>query len=212
MIRRVILAALVFLLGAAPAIAAGRYSVDRYDSRLDLLEDGALRVTETITIQFETGSFSQFYRAIPRRMNDGIEVLSASMDGTSMPIGSGPGHIEISGSSNVRVTGWAIPAPGTPSRSVPITRRMQDVCLTVGRTPPTPCAAIRIGIGGLLCKSPSTLIERICRAFAGMGTPPSMRLTNLVTRAPICSHLHSTERDAHKCEGGGERGIRPPSH
>ncbi len=108
------LAALVLLLAAAPAIAAGRYSVDRYDSRLELLEDGALRVIETITIQFETGSFSQFYRAIPRRLNDGIEILSASMDGTSMPIGSGSGHLEISGSSNVRVT-WrfAVTAPAS---------------------------------------------------------------------------------------------------
>ena len=114
MIRRAILAALVLLLAAAPAIADGRYSADRYDSRIELLDDGALRVTETITIQFETGSFSQFYRAIPRRMNDGIEILSASMDGTSMPIGSGPGHIDISGSSNVRVR-WrfAVTAPAT---------------------------------------------------------------------------------------------------
>ena len=43
---------------------------------------------------------------------------------------------------------------------------------------------IRIGIGGLLCKSPSTLIDRNCRAFAGMSIPLRMRLTNLVTRAP----------------------------
>lgn len=111
--RRLLLVVLV-VLAARPAIAAGRYSADRYDSRIEVLQGGTLRVTETISIRFETGSFSQFYRAIPRRMNDGIEIVSASMDGAQMPHGSEPGQFQISGSSNVRVT-WrfAVTAPAT---------------------------------------------------------------------------------------------------
>src|SRR5262245_37264484 len=113
MFRRLLLVVLV-VLAARPAMAAGRYSADRYDLRIELLQGGTLRVTETISIRFETGSFSQFYRAIPRRMNDGIEIVSASMDGAQMAHGSEPGQFQISGSSNVRVT-WrfAVTAPAT---------------------------------------------------------------------------------------------------
>jgi Predicted membrane protein (DUF2207) N-terminal domain len=100
-------------------MAAGRYSADRYDSRIEVLHGGTLRVTETITIRFETGSFSQFFRAMPRRLTDGIEIESASMDGTPMAIGSDPGHVQISGSSNTRVT-WrfAVTAPATHTFAV----------------------------------------------------------------------------------------------
>ena len=118
MIRRFVLGALI-VLAAGPAMAAGRYSADRYDSRIEVRRGGTLRVTETITIRFETGSFSQFFRAIPRRLTDGIEIESASMDGTGMAIGSDPGHVQISGSSNTRVT-WrfAVTAPATHTFAV----------------------------------------------------------------------------------------------
>ena len=113
MLRRLLLVALV-VVAARPANAASRYLAYRYDSHIEVQHGGTLRVTETITVRFETGSFSQFYRAIPRRMNDGIEIVSASMDGTSWSRGSDPGHFEISGSSNIRVT-WrfAVTAPAT---------------------------------------------------------------------------------------------------
>jgi Predicted membrane protein (DUF2207) len=113
MIRRLMLVALAALT-AVPAAAAGRYSADRYDARIEVLPGGTLRVIETITVRFETGSFSQFYRAIPSRLNDGIEIISASMDGEPMPAGSEPGHVQVSGSSNVRVT-WrfSVEAPAT---------------------------------------------------------------------------------------------------
>ena len=113
MLRRLLFVAVV-VLAAQPAIAAGRYSAYGFDSRVEVQQGGALRVTETITIRFETGSFTQFYRAIPRRMSDGIEIVSASMDGTVLSRGSDPGHFEISGSENIRVT-WrfAVTAPAT---------------------------------------------------------------------------------------------------
>ncbi len=118
MVRHFLLGSFI-MLAAAPAMGAGRYSADRYDSRVEVQPNGSIRVTETISIRFETGSFSQFYRAIPRRMNDGIEIVSASMDGTPMPTGDGPSHVQISGSSNVRVT-WrfAVTAPATHTFAV----------------------------------------------------------------------------------------------
>jgi hypothetical protein len=113
MLRRLLLVAVV-VLAAQPATAAGRYLAYGFDSRVEVRQGGTLRVTETVTIRFETGSFTQFYRAIPRRMSDGIEIVSASMDGTPLSRGSNPGHFEISGSSNIRVT-WrfAVTAPAT---------------------------------------------------------------------------------------------------
>jgi uncharacterized protein (TIGR04222 family) len=107
MLTRFTLAVLISLV-AAPAMGEGRYSADRYDSQIEVLDDGTIRVGETITIQFETGTFTQFFRAIPVRMTDGLEIVSASMDGQRLPEGNGPGRIQISGSSNVRVT-WRFP-------------------------------------------------------------------------------------------------------
>lgn len=112
MLTRLTLAILISL-AAAPALADGRYSADRYDSRIAVLDGGTIRVTETVVIRFESGSFTQFFRAIPLRMTDGIEIVSASMDDQPMGKGNGPGQIEISGSSNVRVT-WRFPRT-TPS-------------------------------------------------------------------------------------------------
>jgi predicted membrane protein DUF2207 len=107
MLRRFALGILISLV-AAPALADGRYSADRYDSRIEALEGGAIRITETVVIRFESGSFTQFFRAIPAQMTDGIEIVSASMDDHSMAMGNGPGQIEVSGNSNVRVT-WRFP-------------------------------------------------------------------------------------------------------
>ncbi len=113
MLTRLTLAILISLV-AAPALADGQYSADRYDSRIEVADGGTIRVTETIVIRFESGSFTQFFRAIPVRMTDGLEIVSASMDDQPMARGNGPGRIEISGSSNVRVT-WhfARTAPST---------------------------------------------------------------------------------------------------
>jgi hypothetical protein len=62
-------------------------------------------------------------------------------------------------------------------------RRVQDVCFSARGTP-RPSTVIRIGIGGLLCKSASALNDRNCRAFADMSIPRRLRLTNLAIRAP----------------------------
>ena len=92
------------LFGALGTAEAKTYSAERYDSRIEVLPGGTLRVTESITLRFDEGTFTQFYRTIPARSTDGIEVVSASMDGHVLPSGEGPGHVQISGSSRVRVT------------------------------------------------------------------------------------------------------------
>ncbi len=124
MLRRCTLAILISLV-AVPAMADGRYSSDRYDSRIEVLDGGTIRVSETVAIRFETGSFTQFFRAIPVRMTDGIEIVSASIDGQPMSRGEGPGQFQVSGSSNARVT-WRFP------RTLPSTHIFDLVYLVHG--------------------------------------------------------------------------------
>jgi hypothetical protein len=92
---------LALLAGAADA---KEYSADRFDSRIEVLRGGILRVTETVRLRFVDGTFTQFTREIPKRNTDGIEIVSASMDESNLTPGEGPGHIQIREKSGVRVT------------------------------------------------------------------------------------------------------------
>lgn len=101
-IRALVICALVAGAGVATA-AASEYSAERFDVRVEALQGGTLRVTETVRLRFESGSFTHFYREIPSRQTDGIEIVSASMDGRELPRGEGAGHVDIEGSSRIRV-------------------------------------------------------------------------------------------------------------
>jgi hypothetical protein len=79
---------LALLAGAADA---KEYSADRFDSRIEVLRGGMLRVTESVRLRFVDGTFTQFTREIPRRMTDGIEIVSTSMDEGVLAAGVGPG-------------------------------------------------------------------------------------------------------------------------
>ena len=100
-------------------------------------------MTETIALRFESGTYQQFYRAIPVRMTDGIEIVSASMDGKVFPRGDGPDHIQISGSSNVRVT-WHFAPTASSTHTFALTydargvaRQEQDADVVAWRLLPT---------------------------------------------------------------------------
>ena len=104
MTLRVLALCAAILFGALGTAEAKTYSAERYDSRIEVLPGGTLRVTETITLRFDEGTFTRFFRMIPARSTDGIEIVSASMDGQVLTAGDEPGRVEISGSSRVRVT------------------------------------------------------------------------------------------------------------
>jgi hypothetical protein len=105
---RTFLSALLLVL--LPAAAAAKdYRAERFDSRIEVLAGGSLRVTETIVIRFEEGTFTFFYRTIPTRRTDGIEFVSASMDGRQMPLGDGPGQVEVTRKDGLRIE-WHFPA------------------------------------------------------------------------------------------------------
>jgi hypothetical protein len=118
MTRLALCAGLLLALGAAAE--AKTYSAERYDSHIEALRGGTLRVTETVTLRFDDGTFTEFFRTVPARATDGIEIVSAAMDGVGTPVGDGPGHVKISGSSRVRVT-WQFPPLSRTSRTFAVT-------------------------------------------------------------------------------------------
>jgi hypothetical protein len=103
LIRPLVLCTLLLGLFAGAADAKD-YSAERFDSRIEVLRGGMLRVTETVRLRFIDGTFTQFTREIPKRNTDGIEIVSASMDERVLTPGQGPGHIQIREKSGVQVT------------------------------------------------------------------------------------------------------------
>jgi uncharacterized protein (TIGR04222 family) len=84
------------------------YSAERFDVDWNLLEGGTLEVTETVVFRFEGGPFTFVYRELPDDYSDGVEVISASLDGQPLPQGSEAGQVEIKGDSPIVVT-WHLP-------------------------------------------------------------------------------------------------------
>src|SRR5918993_4656847 len=101
--RRFLIAALL-VLAAAGAADAKDYHAARFDSRIEVQQGGTLKITETIVFVFSDGSFREVFRTIPTRYTDGVEFISASMDGTVLPEGDDPGQVEVRRKNGVRVT------------------------------------------------------------------------------------------------------------
>ena len=107
-IRTLTLCAL--LLTAGTTAEGKTYVAERYHSNVEVLRGGTLRVTETLTLRFEEGTFTHFFRSVPTRVTEGIEFVSASMDGQAFTAAEGPGHVAIErGSSRLRVTWRFLP-------------------------------------------------------------------------------------------------------
>ena len=98
---------LVLLLGIP---AEARTSVaERFDTVLRVQRGGALEVTETLVMRFESGTFKELSRSLGGRKNDGVEVLDVWMDGRRIAIGDNPGQASLEGSSPVKLR-WRFPA------------------------------------------------------------------------------------------------------
>ena len=115
MLVRVLLALLITGWLATPALAK-EYQADRFDVRIDVLPGGHLHVTETIVFRFVEGTFREVFRTVPSRRTDGIEFVSASMDGTVLPQGDGPGTLRAVLFSP---PDWRTSCPHTPSSTLP---------------------------------------------------------------------------------------------
>jgi hypothetical protein len=94
----------------AAADGPGAYAASRFDVNATVLGGGSLAVVETITFDFQSGTFKKVWREIPSSRTDGIEIVEARMDGELFPRGTGPGHIVVSGGNRVRVEWQFTPA------------------------------------------------------------------------------------------------------
>ncbi len=113
------------LIATTPA-AAKTYSAERFDASIRVLPGGHLEVTETVVFRFEDGTFERVFREIPTRRTDDVEVLRATMDGRELPFGEGPGQVEVSGKSRVRVE-WRFTPVSETSRTFTVTYLVRGV-------------------------------------------------------------------------------------
>ena len=102
------------LFATVAAAHAKSYSADRFDSHIRVLPNGSIEVTETIVFRFESGTFSEVFRDIPRRRTDRIEVIRGAFDERTLPFGTAPGELEVSERSKLRVR-WHLPQPVSES-------------------------------------------------------------------------------------------------
>ena len=168
------------LAGAGAVVQAKSYSADRFDTRIEVLRGGSIRVTETVVLRFDDGSFTQFYRVIPTRNTDGITVESAALDGTVLPPGAGAGQVEISGRDRIRVT-WRFAPVGHASHRFDLTylvrgavRQEADADVLAWRSLPTEHQyAIRGSVIDLLLpaapvRAPSAALHRVADSIVTM--------------------------------------------
>ncbi|CAN5852833.1 hypothetical protein BH18ACI5_BH18ACI5_02060 [soil metagenome] len=116
----------LFLVLVASPVHAKPYTAERFDSRIEILTEGSLRVTETIIFRFESGTFKRVFRTIPTRNSDGVEFISASMDGVVLPDGNGPGTIKRRRQNGLRVE-WLFAPTGPSTHTFVLTYRVAGV-------------------------------------------------------------------------------------
>lgn len=97
-----VLLLLALLFPVAAAAAPGKYKAQRFDV-VARVADGDLDVTESITFEFQSGTFTRVWRDIPIVRTDGVRILDVLMDGATLTPGDGPGHFTIADGSRIRV-------------------------------------------------------------------------------------------------------------
>ncbi len=105
---------------------AKSYSADRFDVDVAVQADGSLMVTERLTFRFVGGPFTYVYRHLPTAYTDGIDVISASVDGVSLPEGTEAGQVEITGRDPVKVT-WHFAPTSDSTHTFDLTYRVWGV-------------------------------------------------------------------------------------
>jgi hypothetical protein len=190
-VRRIILCA-VLVAAFTGSAHAKDYSAERFDARIEVLRGGALRITERVLVRFEDGTFRQFYREIPSRLTDGLEVVSASMDDTVLPEGDRPGQVQIRRSSRTRVT-WRFPRLSGSSHVFSLTyivrgavRQTEDADVVAWRALPGQHAyridssEIDVDLPGVPSAAPSLELRRVGASSVALeGTQVRVRASEI---------------------------------
>lgn len=98
--------------------ASQAYQATTIEEILTIQDNGSLLVTETITFQFTGDPFTYVFRELPTERTDGIEILSAQMDGQEMGRGTNQGQLEIEEGDPLKVTWHFAPRQNTSSTFV----------------------------------------------------------------------------------------------
>jgi hypothetical protein len=118
--------ALSLLFSPWRAPVAKSYSADRFDVDVAVQADGSLVVTERLTLRFVGGPFTYVYRHLPTEYTDGINVISASVDGVPLSEGKDAGQVEIIGRDPVKVT-WHFAPTSDSTHTFDLTYRVWGV-------------------------------------------------------------------------------------
>lgn len=128
--RKLILLITIFgmiLFGAGSAAAQDKsYSADRFDVDVVVQEDSSLLVTETVVFSFVGEPFTFVFRELPTEFTDGVTILSASLDGRSLPQGTEAGQVEIEDGRDILIT-WHMEPTVNSSRTFVLEYEMLGV-------------------------------------------------------------------------------------
>src|SRR4051812_33301685 len=112
---RAVAAMTLLLMGTGVAGAApGDYKARRFDV-VAAVVNGNLEVRETVTFEFQSGTFKTAWRDVPASRTDGITVLDAAMDGVPVTAGDGPGHYALSRQDGAVRVEWRFAEVGPSS-------------------------------------------------------------------------------------------------
>ena len=111
----IVLLALGLSMGVAQAQEKA-YSAERFDVDMTVEEGGSLLITETVVFDFVGGPFTFVFRDLPTDQTDGVQILSASVDGLPYATGTNAGQVEIESGDPMRVT-WHLEATSNATRS-----------------------------------------------------------------------------------------------
>ncbi len=125
-----LLACSLVLAMAATLLAASReYRAERFNAAITVLPGGDVEVAETVSFDFQSGSFEKVWRDIPAQRTDGIEILDATMDDVRFSTGDGPGHITVRAGGRTRVE-WRFTPVGPSSHTFGLKYRARGVAYT----------------------------------------------------------------------------------
>ena len=108
------------------APAAKSYSADRFDVDIAVQEDGTLLVTERLTLRFVGGPFTYVFRHLEPERTDGIDRISASVDGVAYVVGDATGQVEITGRDPIKVK-WHLPETTDAVHTFELSYRVRGV-------------------------------------------------------------------------------------
>ena len=120
----------VLALSIVPEASAKTYAAERFDSRIRILPNGSIEAVETVVFRFD-GEFKYVYRELSRRRTDDIEVVSAEMDGRTLPFGKESGQVEVRRRSKVRVE-WKFAPRADSSHTFVLTYIVRGVVQRAG--------------------------------------------------------------------------------